>query len=48
MPIKKGNKYEHFKSKKAYKKYTAYIHIHHIKHKHRKTVIIHGKRHKVK
>ena len=48
MVIKKGRKYEHFKSKKAYKKYEAYIHIHKIPHKHRKTVIIKGKKHKVK
>ena len=48
MVIKKGRKYEHFKSKKAYKKYEAYIHIHKIPHKHRKTVVIKGKKHKVK
>jgi hypothetical protein len=47
MPIKKGRKYEHFKSKKAYKKYEAYIHIHDIPHKHHKFVVIHGRKHKV-
>ena len=48
MPIEKGRKYEHFKSKKKYDKYEAYIHMHHIPHKHRKYVIIRGKKHKVK
>ena len=33
MPIRKGRKYEHFKSRKAYNKYEAYIHIHGRKHK---------------
>jgi len=47
MPIKKGEKYEHFKSKKAYDKYEAFIHIHNIKHSHKKYVIIAGKKHKV-
>ena len=48
MPIKKGRKYEHFKSKKKYNKYEAYIHMHHIPHKHRKYVVIRGKKHRVK
>ena len=48
VPIKKGRKYEHFKSIKAYKKYTAYIHIHKIPHKHRKIVVVRGKKHRVR
>ena len=48
MPIKKGRKYEHFKSRKAYGKYEAFIHMHHIPHKHRKIVVIGGKKHRVK
>ena len=48
MVVKKGRKYERFKSKEAYDKYEAYIHIHHIPHKHRNYVIINGKKHKVK
>ena len=48
MPIKKGRKYEHFKSRKKYNKYEAYIHIHHVPHKHHKFVVIHGRKHKVK
>jgi len=39
---------EHFKSKKAYDKYEAYIHIHDIPHKHHDKVIIDGHAHKVK
>ena len=45
---KRARKYEHFKSKKAYDKYEAYIHMNHIPHKHRSVVIINGKKHKVK
>ena len=48
MPIKKGRKYEHFKSKKGYEKYLAFIHMHNIPHKHHQKVIIAGKPHKVK
>ena len=48
MVVKKGRKYERFKSKKAYDKYEAYIHMNHIPHKHRNIVIINGKKHKVK
>ena len=48
MVVKKGRKYERFKSKKAYNKYEAYIHMNHIPHKHRSTVVIHGKKHRVK
>ena len=45
---KRARKYEHFKNKEAYDKYEAYIHIHHIPHKHRNIVMIHGKKHRVK
>ena len=38
----------HFKSKKGYKKYVAFIHMHDIPHKHHNEVIIAGKVHKVK
>ena len=48
MPIKKGRKYEHFKNRKAYNRYEAFIHIHHVKHKHRKFVVIGGKKHRVR
>ena len=48
MPLKKGRKYEHFKSKAAYKKYEAFIHKHHIPHKHHKYVVIAGKKHRVR
>jgi hypothetical protein len=37
----------HFKSKKAYKKFLAYIHIHRIKTRKPKYVIIAGRRHKI-
>ena len=48
MVVKKGKKYEQFKSKKAYDKYEAYIHMHKIPHKHHNIVMIHGKKHRVK
>ena len=48
MVVKKGRKYERFKSKKAYDKYEAYIRINRIPHKHRNVVIIRGKKHRVK
>ena len=48
MPIKKGRKYEHFKSKKGYEKYVAFLHMHDIPHKHHNKVVIAGKVHKVK
>lgn len=42
----------HFKSKKGYKKWLAYEHIHHVGKRHRKgnypRVRIHGRPHKVK
>ena len=41
-------KTEHFRSKKAYRKYIAYIHIHHIPHRHHKFVFIKGWKHRVK
>lgn len=47
MPIKNGRKYEHFKSKSAYDKYEAYIHINKVPHKHRSKVVIAGKIHHV-
>ncbi len=39
---------ERFKSKKAYKKYLAYLHIHRIPHRKRRYVIIKGKKHYIK
>lgn len=39
---------EHFKSKKAYRKWTAYRHIHGIPAPNLKTAVIAGKPHKVK
>jgi hypothetical protein len=48
MPIAKGRKLEHFKSKTAYKKYQAYIHIHKVPHHHKRKVVIAGKIHHVK
>ena len=39
---------EHFKSKKAYRKWNAYRHIHDIPAPHLKTAIVAGKAHKVK
>ena len=38
----------HFKSKAGYKKYEAFIHIHHVPHKYHSEVVIAGKRHHVK
>lgn len=38
---------EHFKSPESYRKYRAYVHIHHIP-THAKSVVVGGKRHKVK
>jgi len=39
---------EHFKNRKAYDKYEAYIHINNIPHKHRSKVKIGNRIHKVK
>ena len=39
---------EHFKSKEAYRKWTAYRHIHGIPAPHLKTAVVAGKAHKVK
>jgi hypothetical protein len=47
MPYK-THKYKRFKSKEAYRKYQAYIHIHKIPHSHHKYVRIKGKKHKVR
>jgi hypothetical protein len=38
---------EHFKSKEAYRKYRAYVHIHGIK-THATNVVVAGRKHKVK
>lgn len=38
---------EHFKNKESYRKYRAYVHIHGIP-THAKSVVVGGKRHKVK
>jgi len=38
----------HFKSKKGYDKYVAFLHMHDIPHKHHNKVIIAGHAHKVK
>ena len=38
-------KHEHFKSRKAYDKYEAYIHIHHVPHRFHPTVWIAGMKH---
>ena len=39
---------KHFKSRKGYDKYTAYIHMHHIKtNKKKKYVYIDNKKHKI-
>jgi hypothetical protein len=39
---------EHFKSKEAYRKWTAYRHIHGIDAPNLKTAVVAGKKHKVK
>lgn len=40
---------KHFKNKKAYQKFTDYVKIHHLsKRKRSHTVLIHGKKHRVK
>lgn len=38
----------HYKSKEGFEKSMAYIHIHHVKHKHHDFVYIAGKKHPVK
>jgi len=38
---------EHFKDSEAYRKYRAYVHIHHIP-THAKNVVVGGRKHKVK
>lgn len=49
MPNKKVKQMptEHFKDKEAYRKYNAYTHIHGIP-THAESVVVGGKRHKVK
>ncbi len=37
----------HFRSKEAYRKFTAYIHIHRIKTRKPRYVVIAGKRHRI-
>ena len=48
MARRKAPRVRHFKSKKAYRKFVAYIHIHHIKTRKPKYVVIAGRRHRIK
>jgi len=38
----------HFKSRRSYRKFNAYVHIHHLVKHHPKYVVIHGRRHRVR